>query len=300
MNVGDVFKKQVFTSRTYILETKWQTGAGIVDLKIAISGKPVKIQNVTSPNERKVINARIDIVLRKNKKGIVKVKRRKRGIKGDSMRKTKYIKRPRRVRKQGRGTIRTDITCNPRRNRRYQRRTHKKIIMEKMKNSIEEEYEIVRGVKKDYEKFKEYHYCKRTIGVPVRVFLAVKRGETGEDEKKEQCAIVVYVMTIPLIKGRKIVMGEKYEAKMGRENLRRINQNFRRLSRVVVKPEYRGKGIAEWMVKKTVETLGVRYVECVVREKQGKGFLKSAGFRKYEIDERQDYYLYENKKEEER
>lgn len=70
-------------------------------------------------------------------------------------------------------------------------------------------------------------------------------------------------------------------------------QNMRNLSRVMVRPEFRGMGIATEMVKRTVKLLAVRYVECWTFAEKIESILERAGFQRHgnSVDGECGYWL---------
>lgn len=66
-------------------------------------------------------------------------------------------------------------------------------------------------------------------------------------------------------------------------NLRRqrsyMNRNFRCLSRVMIRPEFRGRGYATEVVSRTLPMVGVRFIECLTYADLIKGVLVRCGFR---------------------
>jgi GNAT superfamily N-acetyltransferase len=78
-------------------------------------------------------------------------------------------------------------------------------------------------------------------------------------------------------------------------NLTWLNRNVRCLSRVMVSPEKRGNGIAEYLIKHTINTVGVQYIECVTFTESIKHILENVGFVNYGelTTKKHDYFLYE-------
>lgn len=57
-----------------------------------------------------------------------------------------------------------------------------------------------------------------------------------------------------------------------------LNQNFRCLNRVMVRPSHRGKGIATQLVRQTLPIVGVKFVECLTFSNLIKGVLSRCEF----------------------
>lgn len=61
-------------------------------------------------------------------------------------------------------------------------------------------------------------------------------------------------------------------------NLHWLNKNIRCLNRVMVRPEYRGRGIATQLIKQTLPLVGVPYIECLTFAELIKNLLLRNGF----------------------
>ena len=59
-----------------------------------------------------------------------------------------------------------------------------------------------------------------------------------------------------------------------------LNENVRCLSRVMVRPEYRGLGYAKHLICETVDKVGVDYIECITFSKSIAGLLLKCGFER--------------------
>jgi GNAT superfamily N-acetyltransferase len=70
------------------------------------------------------------------------------------------------------------------------------------------------------------------------------------------------------------------------------NENMRCLNRVMVRPEFRGQGLAKWMVRETVGLVGVSYVECLTYGEAICTVLRQSGFHCFGWDKRKEYYYY--------
>lgn len=60
-----------------------------------------------------------------------------------------------------------------------------------------------------------------------------------------------------------------------------LNDNVRLLNRVMVRPQYRGQGIATQLVKQTLPLVGVTYVECLTFAELIMGVLHRCGFQQH-------------------
>jgi GNAT superfamily N-acetyltransferase len=77
-----------------------------------------------------------------------------------------------------------------------------------------------------------------------------------------------------------------------------INKNVRVLSRIMVKPEFRGRGIASNLIIQTLPLVGVPYIECVSFAESIKHILLLAGFTAFGLTARGtvEYFLWERDK----
>jgi hypothetical protein len=60
-----------------------------------------------------------------------------------------------------------------------------------------------------------------------------------------------------------------------------LNSNVRCLNRVMVKPEFRKRGIAEYLVQNTIGGVGVPFIECVTFTDSIARILSRVGFVNY-------------------
>lgn len=75
-----------------------------------------------------------------------------------------------------------------------------------------------------------------------------------------------------------------------------LNRNVRCLNRVMVRPEYRGQGIATRLVRQTLPLVGVPYVECLTWAHLIKHILIRCDFVEFSapIDKKCGYYLWKS------
>lgn len=81
-----------------------------------------------------------------------------------------------------------------------------------------------------------------------------------------------------------------------RYNLKYLNTNFRILNRVMIRPKYRGQGLATKLVQQTLPLVGVPYIECLTFAELIKNILVRTGFIFYgkTNNNKCSYYLYHN------
>jgi len=60
-----------------------------------------------------------------------------------------------------------------------------------------------------------------------------------------------------------------------------LNRNVRTLSRIMIRPSYRGRGYATWLLQNTLELIEAEYVECLTFTDGIARILSRAGFVDY-------------------
>ena len=84
------------------------------------------------------------------------------------------------------------------------------------------------------------------------------------------------------------------QGKSKKDQLLWANQNIRMLSRVMIVPEFRGRGLAKRLILETILLVGVPFVECMTAEERISRLLVSCGFVEYIAvsGHRLGYYVY--------
>ena len=79
-------------------------------------------------------------------------------------------------------------------------------------------------------------------------------------------------------------------------DLKWLNQNFRCLNRVMVRPAYRGQGIATQLIRQTLPLVNVPYIECLTFSELIESLLLRNGFAAHEnaVQDTCRYYLWRN------
>ena len=149
-------------------------------------------------------------------------------------------------------------------------------------------YEIVRGSVSDWELFNSFHYrSEKKLYFVDKVYLLLDRA----DGRQRKVGIAVYTYPMANCRMRDTVLSD-YLLSCGYDlKMKVLNNEVRRLARVVINPQYQGRGLAAMLVSRTMSMLGRRFVEVVAKNKKCSGFLQRAGLVKVREDE--DYYLYD-------
>lgn len=125
----------------------------------------------------------------------------------------------------------------------------------------------------DYKPFAHLHYRRGRLPVVDKVF-------TLSLPRLGKAAVIVYAFAPPHLAVRRKALGGLVPSKPKRgEMMNFINANIRIISRVVVLPEFRGAGIAAYLVRNTLDKAGVPIVEAVAAMGQYNRFFEKAGMR---------------------
>ena len=138
---------------------------------------------------------------------------------------------------------------------------------------------IEEGSIKDYEALKDLHYRKGRI-IPKFIFKAMVNDELA--------GVIVYGPAHLSLKARNIVLPHYKQIKDRRKRARAINDDILRIWRVIVKPKFRGSGLAVKLVKDTLSIVNYPYIETLAVMANYSNFFEKAGMMK--IDPR----LYNN------
>ena len=149
-----------------------------------------------------------------------------------------------------------------------------------------DEVEIVRGERRHWPHFAQWHYRAHTVGITSDIFLLRHK------PSDEEIGIAIYSYPALQASQRNAVFGRNIPfagTKRGdgsqKIRARWFNANFRVLHRLVLDPRFRGAGLGAHLVRETVGELDVPFVECFTSLGGYSGFLQAAGFTRYEARE---------------
>ncbi len=136
--------------------------------------------------------------------------------------------------------------------------------------SLLQKIRIEKGSINDYNELKQFHYRDARI-MPKIIYRAVLNDEL--------VGVIVYGPPHLMLRARNIVMPhcKKQKRESWRKNALRINRDIIRIWRVVIKPKYRGAGIATLLVKKTTPLTNFPYIETLAVMARYSCFFDEAG-----------------------
>ena len=130
--------------------------------------------------------------------------------------------------------------------------------------SIVKEMRIEQGTTEDWRKLSGFHYRSHKIAGPRKIF-TLKRGE-------ELCGVIVYCYPPPTCFGRRLVLPKM--------SMKELNEKLSIITRVVVHPKYRTRGLGTKLVKETLPLVGTPYVEMPAVMAKYNPFAEKAGMQK--------------------
>jgi len=141
----------------------------------------------------------------------------------------------------------------------------------------ERSYEIVDGSMRDYKALASLHYRAGSPAVPVKT-LCARDMRTGE-------IIGVLVVCMPTLNGawRRLAWRDRYHTGDKRVNARRLNDEVRRIARVIVDPRYRALGVATALVRAYLDNPLTPCTEAVAAMGQWSRFFEAASMTRYEL-----------------
>lgn len=156
--------------------------------------------------------------------------------------------------------------------------------------SLRNGLEIVAGGIEDWRGLARYHYRCDEPATIWKVF-AIKRNSRGDSRGIERLVgsdaraigVIVYGMPVASVHLRNVATGGRYVGWSDRAMaLRLLNLEMRTISRVVIRPEYRGIGLGSWLVANTLELAGTVMVEAMAAMGRVNPFFERAGMVRYE------------------
>jgi hypothetical protein len=147
--------------------------------------------------------------------------------------------------------------------------------------SVCENLQIVSGCLDDYKLLARYHYRGGHPGPTTAVFaLKAETMITGVLDRKT-IGVVVYSTAGPGLELRNIATGNFFCSLDRSTQLSLINTNIRRISRLIIEPQFRGLGLASRLVRETMPLLNVPIIEALAVMGWINPFLERAGMKAY-------------------
>jgi len=136
----------------------------------------------------------------------------------------------------------------------------------------------------------EFHYRDHFPGAVDRIFAVYLRNQAPSGRCRldktgpRPVGVIVYGMPVPNIALRNIATGGRYTGFSERRmSLDLLNREIRCINRIVIHPQYRGIGLARWLVEETLEKAGTVFVEALAVMGRMHPFFEKAGMVRYEI-----------------
>ena len=155
--------------------------------------------------------------------------------------------------------------------------------------SLQRQLEIVPGRLSHWRQLEEFHYRSGRLGPIDKVFVIQRR--PGVDERRQRLGlasdgpvgVIVYGMPVPCVALRNRATENRYVG-LGDQTARLalINKELRCINRVVIHPQYRGIGLAHWLVRETLTQAGTPLVEALAVMGKVNPFFEKAGMMRYE------------------
>jgi hypothetical protein len=94
--------------------------------------------------------------------------------------------------------------------------------------------------------------------------------------------VIVYTMPAMELEARNAAIGSMFaNCRNRKERMKRINENIRCISRVIIDPRYRGLGLAARLVRETMPLMNVAIIEAIAVMGQINPFFEKAGMTAY-------------------
>jgi GNAT superfamily N-acetyltransferase len=136
------------------------------------------------------------------------------------------------------------------------------------------------GTLPDYQCLSRYHYRQTALG-PIAGIWAVRNRMTSPYIQNEPIAVIVYTYPAPNLAARNIATRKFFCHKDRAKGLAQLNQHVRCISRIIVEPQWRGLGLASWLVRATMPVMDVAMIESMASMGRFHPFLDNAGMRPY-------------------
>ncbi len=154
--------------------------------------------------------------------------------------------------------------------------------------SLQKQMSILPGRVKDWNLLSQYHYRQDHPGVIDKVFTMTfhpKRHILLPNEDKV-IGVIVYAMPLANCAYRNRATNQRYFSLGSRsETLSLLNREVRRITRVVIHPQFRGIGLAHWLVSETLPKAGVPLVEAMATMGHLNPFFEKAGMLRFDQED---------------
>jgi len=159
--------------------------------------------------------------------------------------------------------------------------------------SLQKQLEIVPADISAWRSLSEYHYRAGRPGAIDKIFalrvVHMKYSERenirayGRGGRDRPAGVIVYSMPLPNVALRNRATNNRYLGLGDRcRGLQLLNREMRWISRVVIHPQYRGIGLARYLVEQTLERAQTIMVEALAAMGRVNPFFERAGMKRYE------------------
>ena len=133
-----------------------------------------------------------------------------------------------------------------------------------------------------YDALARFHYRSHCPAVCAAIYAMYDTWHGRLSCGDTPVGIIVYTMPAMELAARNTAIGEIFEGCRSREQrMKIINENIRRISRVIIDPRYRGLGLAARLVRETMPLINVPIVEAIAVMGRVNPFFEKAGMRAY-------------------
>ncbi len=163
-------------------------------------------------------------------------------------------------------------------------------------NELASQWTIVEAEREAWDSLARYHYRNGRLPPVDKIFAIVQQQtEKSPDERllaerKFRAAerltyigVIVYAYPVPNLAIRNRVLDFRYRGMSRPGALRQLNRECRTIARVVIHPQFRGMGLATWLVGRTLAHIPVPYIESLAVMGRIHPFFARAGMTPYQV-----------------
>jgi hypothetical protein len=167
------------------------------------------------------------------------------------------------------------------------RTDHGKVALREPPTAAEllERIRIETGERADYEALAPWHYRAGPPATLVRVLRAVSAAASGGRGRERPCVLGVLTVSMPTLNSahRRLAWPGRFDTPDRRLNARRLREEVRTISRVIVDPRVRGVGLAHRLVRAYLERPLTPATEALAAMGGASRFFARAGMTEYTL-----------------
>jgi hypothetical protein len=141
--------------------------------------------------------------------------------------------------------------------------------------------QIATGNIDDYKRFARWHYRDNNCGPYVAIYSLRQLKDYPGTNANRLIGVIVYTTPTTCCTTRENATGRYFTGLSMSDKIALLNKHFRRISRVIIEPRYRGCGLASMLVKNTMPLLNVTYIEALATMGNFNPFFEKAGMTPY-------------------